>query len=158
MPVMPDREEVERNIARLIRGAHVLGVPVVVSEQYVKGLGSTVESLRAVLEESGGYRPVEKICFSAAAQIEAAERTQVLVAGVEAHVCVYQTASDLLARGLSVTLLADAVTSRSAHNKEIALRRLASDGAKLSSTEMALFELLGAAGTDEFRAISKIVK
>lgn len=158
MPVMHERAEVERNIERLIRGAHVLGVPVVVSEQYAKGLGRTVEPLRIALEETGGYRPVEKACFSAAAQLDALERTQVLIAGVEAHVCVYQTATDLLLRGLSVTVIADAVTSRSAHNKSIALQRLASDGAKLSSTEMALFELLGAAGTDEFRAISKIVK
>jgi nicotinamidase-related amidase len=158
MPVMHERAEVERNIERLIRGAHVLGVPVVVSEQYVKGLGRTVEPLRVALEETGAYQPVEKICFSAAAQLDALDRRQVLVAGVEAHVCVYQTASDLLARGLSVTLLADAITSRSAHNKSIAIQRLVSDGAKLSSTEMALFELLGAAGTDEFRAISKIVK
>ena len=158
MPVMHERAEVERNIERLIRGAHVLGVPVVVSEQYVKGLGRTVEPLRIALEETGGYRPVEKACFSAAAQLDALDRTQVLIAGVEAHVCVYQTASDLLARGLSVTLLADAVTSRSAHNKSIAIQRLTGDGAKLSSTEMALFELLGTSGTDEFRAISKIVK
>jgi len=136
----------------------VLGVPVIISEQYVKGLGATVEPLRVALEETGGYRPVEKICFSAAGLLEGMDRRQVLIAGVEAHVCVYQTVSDLIGRGLSVTLLADAITSRSAHNKEIAIRRLMSDGAKLSSTEMALFELLGSAGTDEFRAISRIVE
>lgn len=158
MPVMHERAEVERNIERLIRGMHALGTPVIVSEQYVKGLGRTVQPVRAALEEAGAYHPVEKVCFSAAAQLDSIGRRQVLVAGVEAHVCVYQTAVDLLARGLSVTLLADAITSRSADNRNVAIQRLIADGAKLSSTEMALFELLGSAGTDEFRAISKIIK
>lgn len=134
------------------------------TEQYVKGLGPTIDPVRVAFEESGGYKPIEKACFSAhgcepfAAQLAALERTQVLVAGVEAHVCVYQTVADLLRAGLSVTVLADAVSSRSPHNREIALRRMVSDGVKLSSTEMALFELLGVSGTDEFRAISRLVK
>lgn len=164
MPVVHERFEVEKNLERLVRGAHLLGVPVIVTEQYVKGLGPTVEPLRAALEETNAYRPIEKSCFSAhgcepfAAQLAALERRQVLVAGVEAHVCVYQTVLDLLAKELAVWVAADAVSSRSAHNKEIALRRLVSEGVKLSSTEMALFELLGAAGSEEFRAISKLVK
>ena len=164
MPAIDGADHVVRNVERLIRGCHVLGVPVIVTEQYVKGLGSTVEPLRAALDETSGYRPIEKSCFSAhgsdafAAQLNALERRQVLLAGVETHVCVYQTARDLLAGGNDVTILADAVSSRSAHNREIALRRLTADGAKLSSTEMALFELLGVSGTDEFRAISRLVK
>lgn len=164
MPVIHERFEVEKNIERLIRGAHVLGVPVIVTEQYVKGLGHTVEPLRSALEETSGYRPIEKSCFSAqgceafAAQLAALERRQVLVAGVEAHVCVHQTATDLLALQMSVTLVADAVSSRTPRNKEIALRRMTGGGALLSSTEMALFELLRTAGTAEFRAISALVK
>ena len=164
MPVMHERFEVERNIERLIRGAHVLGVPVLVTEQYVKGLGATVEPVRRALEETGGYRPIEKQCFSAqgcdafAAQLAALDRRQVLLAGVETHVCVYQTARDLLAAGRSLWVVADAVSSRTPRNRDIALQRITSDGASLSSTEMALFELLGAAGTEEFRAISHLVK
>jgi nicotinamidase-related amidase len=164
MPVIHDRFEVERNVERLIRGAHVLGVPVIVTEQYVKGLGPTVEPVRRALEETGGYRPIEKQCFSAqgcdafAAQLAALERRQVLLAGVEAHVCVYQTARDLLAAGLSLWIAADAVSSRSARNRDVALQRITADGARLSSTEMALFELLSVSGTEEFRAIAKLVK
>lgn len=164
MPVIDRREDVEQNVERLIRGCHIVGVPIVVTEQYVKGLGSTAGVVRRALEETAGYRPIEKDCFSAygcaafAAQLAALERTQVIIAGVETHVCVYQTAGDLLATDHRVTVVADAVSSRTAGNRDIALRRLVADGAQLSSTEMALFELARVSGTDEFRAISRLVK
>jgi nicotinamidase-related amidase len=164
MPVIHERFDVEGNIERLVRGTHLLGVPTLLTEQYVKGLGPTVEPIRRALEETSGYRPIEKSCFSAhgstafSAQLAALDRRHVLMAGVEAHVCVYQTVRDLLRVGRTVSILADAVSSRTAQNKDIALRRLMAEGAKLSSTEMALFELLGVSGTDEFRAISKLVK
>lgn len=158
MAVIDRADEVARNVERLIRGMHVLGVPVVVTEQYVKGLGPTIEPIRRALEETSGYRPLEKACFSAAAFLKDLGRKQIIVAGVEAHVCVYQTVLELLGSGFEVTLIADAVSSRAAENKEIALRRMSSDGVKLSSTEMALFELAAVSGTDEFRAISKLVK
>jgi nicotinamidase-related amidase len=164
MPVIHERLEVERNLERLIRGAHILGVPVIVTEQYVKGLGPTVEPLRRALEETSGYRPIEKQCFSAqacspfAAQLDALDRRQVLLAGVETHVCVYQTAHDLLAAERSLWLVADAVSSRTPRNRDIALQRMVSEGARLSSTEMTLFELLRVSGTDEFRAIANLVK
>jgi len=153
MPVITNREQVEGNIVRLIRGAQILGVPILITEQYVKGLGQTVAPLRQALGEA--YKPIEKSCFSGYRELE---RKHVVVAGVESHVCVYQTVSDLLANGYEVTLVADAVSSRTLENKEIALRRMTNDGAKLSSTEMTLFELTAASGTDEFRAISKLVK
>ena len=164
MPVMERREEVEKNVERLIRGCHVLGVPVIVTEQYTKGLGPTIEPIRRVFEECGGYRPVEKSCFSAQgcapfeAELKRLEKTQVLLAGVETHVCVYQTAIDLLREEYEVTIIADAVSSRTAENRAIALERMTSEGVRISSTEMALFELLVRAGTDEFKAISKLVK
>ena len=153
MPVISNREQVEQNIVRLIRGSQILGVPILITEQYVKGLGHTVPVVREALGDA--YKPLEKSCFSGFRDIE---RKQVIVAGVETHVCVYQTISEFLARGYEVTIVADAVSSRTQENKDIALRRLMSDGAKLSSTEMALFELTVASGTDEFRAISKLVK
>lgn len=164
MPVIDKRDEVERNLDRLVRGCYILGIPALLTEQYVKGLGTTVAPVRAAFEETGGYRPIEKDCFSAqgcdpfTAQLAALDRKQVLVAGVETHVCVYQTALDLLAAGYEVTIVADAVSSRTAQNKSIALQRLAAEGAKISSTEMALFELLVVAGTETFRAIAKLVK
>ncbi|HEV7768412.1 MAG TPA: hydrolase [Thermoanaerobaculia bacterium] len=164
MPVIDGAADVVRNIERLVRGCHILGIPVILTEQYVKGLGPTVESLRRVFEETSGYRPIEKSCFSAygcepfATTLASLGRNQVLIAGVETHVCVYQTVEDLLARDLFVSVIEDAVSSRVAQNRETALRRMLSDGAKPSSTEMALFELTVNAGTDEFRAISRLVK
>ncbi len=164
MPVIDAREHVERNIDRLVRGAHILGVPALLTEQYVKGLGGTVEIVRRAFEETSGYAPIEKSCFSSwgcadfAIGLRASARKQIIVAGVEAHVCVHQTVADLLREGFEVHVAADAISSRAPHNKEIALRRMTSAGAILTSTEMALFELLKTAGTDEFRAISKLVK
>ncbi|HEX7152611.1 MAG TPA: isochorismatase family protein [Thermoanaerobaculia bacterium] len=164
LPVIDGAKELVKNVDRLIRGTHALGIPAIVTEQYVKGLGPTVEPLRRVLEETHGYRPVEKACFSAhgctafTAQLAALERPQVLVAGVEAHVCVWQTVSDLLAAGCQVSVVADAVSSRSPRNRDIAIQRMVSEGAKLTSTEMALFELTVVSGTEEFKTISRLVK
>jgi len=163
-PVIDGHEAVADNIVRLIRGCDILSVPVLVTEQYVKGLGPTVPSIRAALEETTGYSPIEKICFSSygcsefVSQVEDLQRDQFLVAGIEAHVCVYQTVLDLLEAGHDVTVIADAVSSRTASNREIALQRMVADGAALSTTEMALFELTVKSGTEEFRAISKLVR
>jgi nicotinamidase-related amidase len=164
MPVIDRADEVEQNIDRLVRGLHVLDIPALVTEQYVKGLGRTVPRVRRAFEETSGFTPVEKMTFSAkgegefVATLRGLRKKQIAVCGIEAHVCVYQTVSDLIAANYEVTLIADAVSSRTPENKAIALERMARDGAKLSSTEMVLFELLGVAGTDEFRAILKLVK
>ncbi|HEX7832094.1 MAG TPA: hydrolase [Thermoanaerobaculia bacterium] len=164
MPVIHDADLVAQNLDRLVRGCHILGIPTILTEQYVKGLGATIPSLRATFGETYGYQPIEKMTFSAmgadsfAAQLGALNRKQVLIAGVESHVCVYQTVRDLVAAGFAVTLIADAMSSRTPANKEIGVKRMLADGATLSSTELALFELLVTSGTDEFRAISKLVK
>ncbi|MCU1347428.1 MAG: hydrolase, isochorismatase family [Acidobacteria bacterium] len=164
MPALDRHQELESNIDRLVRGTHLLGIPSLLTEQYVRGLGETVEPIRRAFAETSGFHPIEKSCFSSygcapfETRLRELERSQVLLAGAEAHVCVYQTAADLLEAGFEVHLVADAVSSRSPENKEIALRRLVSDGVRLTSTEMVLFELLVRSGTDEFRAISKLVK
>ena len=164
MPVIHEAEAITRNIERLIRGFRIIDVPLLMTEQYVKGLGCTIPALRAAADETFGYSPIEKMCFSAfangevLAEMRTLKKKQIVVAGIETHVCVYQTVTDLLANGYEVTLIADAVSSRTATNRDIAIRRMTSDGAKLSSTEMALFELLVESGTDEFRAVSKLVK
>lgn len=164
LPVIHEGDAVVKNIDRLIRGCAILGVPAIVTEQYVKGLGSTNESLRQAVSESGTWEPVEKMCFSASgceaftSRLSASGRKQVIVAGIETHVCVYQTVSDLLRSGYEVTLIADAVSSRTERNRDIAIRRMEMEGAKISSTEMALFEITTLSGTDEFKAISKLVK
>lgn len=164
MPVMDNRVALERNIERLIRGMDILEMPVLVTEQYTKGLGPTEGAIRRALLETGGYSPIEKSCFSAYGcdafvdELKKSHRKQILVAGVETHVCVYQTVSDLIERGYEVSVVADAVSSRSAVNREIALQRMTSEGAKITSTEMALFEILINSGTQEFRDISRLVK
>lgn len=146
----------------LAEGFGVLGGPVVVSEQYPKGLGSTVEEVAGRLPE--GAAPVEKLRFSACgvegidAAIAAAGCEAWVVAGIEAHVCVNQTVLDLLERGHDVHVAADATSSRDPENKRLALERMALAGAHVTSSEMALFEMLEEAGTAEFKAISKLVR
>jgi len=135
MPVIDRAAEVEANIERLVRGCHVLDVPPLLTEQYVKGLGRTVPRVRRALEETFGYEPIEKSSFSAkgegefVAALRGLRKKQILVAGVETHVCVYQTVGDLPANGYDVTLIADAISSRTAENKAIALQRMSRDGA-----------------------------
>lgn len=162
--VIHGQEEMQKNIDRLIRGCHLLGIPAVVTEQYPKGLGATTGILQDSLRETYGIKPIQKMCFSAGGSdefmsaVRSSGRRQILICGIETHVCVYQTVKDLLDSKFEVTLVADAVSSRTAANRDIAIRRMERDGAKLSSTEMALFELTVNAGTDEFKAISKLVK
>lgn len=164
MPVIHDRPAITTNIDRLIRGCHILDVPALLTEQYVKGLGATVPEVRRAFEETSGYSPIEKSCFSGLRcapfhnALQRLDRRQILVAGVETHVCVFQTVRDLLQAGYQVSIVADAVSSRTAENRDIGLQRMISDGAKLSSTEMALFDLLVQSATDEFRSISQLVK
>ena len=164
MPVIHDGEAVVRNLDRLVRGFQILDIPIVVTEQYSKGLGPTVPELRATLKETVGYSPIEKLTFSAygcgefQAALRLARRKQIIVAGIETHVCVYQTVKDLLDADYQVTLIGDALSSRTVENRDLALRRMVADGSKLSSTEMALFELVVKSATDEFRAIAKLVK
>jgi nicotinamidase-related amidase len=164
MPVISEREATERNIERLVRGSKIVDIPAILTEQYVQGLGQTVPLIRRAFEETSGYEPIEKSCFSGygCAEFVTATRNlhrrQAIVAGVEAHICVYQTVGDLLVNGYDVTIVADAISSRTAANKDTAIRRMTADGARLSSTEMVLFELTVNSGTDEFREMSRLVK
>jgi nicotinamidase-related amidase len=156
-PAVVDFERVAANAAVLVRGARALGVPVVASEQYPKGLGRTVPEVAEQLE---GVEPIEKMCFSAAAAdgFDLGGRDQALLCGIESHVCVSQTAHDLLDRGVEVHVARDAVTSRTGENRELGLHKMESAGAVITSVETALFELLGAAGSDQFKAVQALVK
>ena len=162
--VIHEGEPLQKNIDRLVRGCHLLGVPAIRTEQYPQGIGATTREVQKAFDETYGTTPIQKMCFSGfrcsdfTDELAPLGRKQILVAGIETHVCVYQTTSDLLAAGYEVTVIADAVSSRTVENKSIALQRMVADGAKLSSTEMALFELTLQAGTEEFKAISKLVK
>lgn len=161
VPVIDRHEQMIENIRRLIEGAKILSLPLLVSEQYPKGLGPTVEPLRSLFDPS---RVVEKLSFSClgdktpAERLAACKRDTLLVCGVEAHVCVSQTVLDCLSAGYRVHVAADAVSSRAPENRRIALERMARAGAVITSTEAALFELLERAGTEEFKAVSRLVK
>jgi nicotinamidase-related amidase len=156
--------DVMRNAQILITAAAQLGLPIVVSQQYPKGLGGTARPIEDALAKVRGVHRFDKLEFSAAAAPAFAAlapglgRDQWLVCGMETHVCVYQTARDLVARGWAVHVCADAVSSRTPANREIGLRLMAGAGAVITSTEVCVFDLLGRAGSDEFRALSKVIK
>jgi nicotinamidase-related amidase len=155
--VVGEFDAVAGNAAVLVRGARILGVPVLVTEQYPRGLGETVAELAEHLD---GIPRLEKVVFSAA-QAEGFDlggRDQALVCGIETHVCVAQTVADLLDEGLDVQVATDAVSSRTAANRRAGLAKMEATGAMLTSTEMALFELLGRAGTPEFKEVQALVK
>src|ERR1043166_8091737 len=157
-----DFSEVAARVALVAHAAGLLGLPVLVPEQYPKGLGRTASEIRAVLPE--GFEPIEKTAFSSCgagefvARLEAACARQVLLCGVEAHVCVNQTAHDLLARGYQVHVLTDCVSSRTEQNKSVGIRKMLRSGAFPSSTELALFELMRDARHEQFKAIQKLIK
>lgn len=157
-------ERLLHNTDILLSGALRLGLPVLATEQYPKGLGPTVPALRERLQ-AAEVALIEKLTFSClgAPEVEARldaleEHDTVILVGVEAHVCVYQTALELLARGLRVHVPADAVLSRTESNLATGLRLCERAGAVVTSTETVLFQLLGRAGTDEFKELSKLVK
>jgi nicotinamidase-related amidase len=147
------------NMAKAIRGAKALGIPIVVTEQYPDGLGPTVAEIADALES---FRPITKRSFSCCVVDEFMQqlerRRQVLILGIETHVCVYQTVMDLLANEYEVHVLTDAVSSRDSENAAFAIQRMTDEGAKVSSVEMALFELLRIARGDAFKKILSIVK
>lgn len=145
-----------------VDAALVLDVPVIVSEQYPKGLGPTVAAIRERLGD--GFAPVEKLVFSCGRSPEfreALERTgrrQVVLCGVETHVCVLQTAIDLQQAGFEVFVAADAVASRRDSDRDAALALLRQAGVTIGTTEMFVFQMLERAGTDAFKQIAKIVR
>ncbi len=167
VPAMP--EEVAARVIRsstiLIEAAARLGLPVVVSQQYPRGLGATVKPIEdALAQAKPALHRFDKLEFSAAAAPEFAaiaqslRRDQWIVCGMEAHVCVYQTARDLAARGWAVHVASDAICSRTKANWRVGLQLLERAGAIPTSTEVCVFDLLGRAGSDEFKALSKAIK
>lgn len=161
-PVMPDFAEVAARIATAVEGARLLEIPVIVTEQYPKGLKHTAEEIIARLPAE--LKAIEKTCFSSCgsddfvSRLISRNKKQVLVCGIEAHICVLQTSLDLLERGFEVFLLVDCITSRKAENKQVALARLTQAGAILSTLEMSLFEMMGGADSPQFKAIQNLIK
>lgn len=155
----PDEFERMRDRSQLaIRGAQVLGLPIVCTEQYPKGLGPTVASLRDLLNP---FSPIEKVRFSAVCAnvlSQLAGRQKILVVGMETHVCVFQTVRDLIGENMTPFVCEDAVLSRKASDHRIGLNLCRQAGAVITSVETALFDVLGQAQTPEFKAISALVK
>ncbi|MCU7497047.1 MAG: hydrolase [Ignavibacteria bacterium] len=161
LAAMNSPEEILSNTIKLVQGFRVLRLPVYYTEQYPKGLGSTVKELKSELE---GLTAIEKMSFSCSGAgelfgtLKLSNIMQVVVCGIESHVCVQQTVLDLLSNGFQVDVAADAVSSRREKDYKIALKRMNSNGAEVTTTESILFELLKVCGTEEFKKISRIVK
>lgn len=161
LPAMHEPQRVRDNAVRLAKGAAVLQVPVFVTEQYRKGIGPSVPEVAAAVPR---FAPMEKLAFSACgaagllAALDEKKVTDIILCGIEAHVCVTQTCLDLLDRGLRVFVAADAVSSRTPENCRIGVERMRAAGAVIASTEMVLYELLEQAGTPEFKQILALVK
>ncbi len=159
--LMHGREALFENLRKIIKGARILDIPILWAEQNPEALGPTIPEVAALLSDT---QPISKLSFSCCRNesfmqaLKASNRRQVLIAGIEAHVCIYQTTVDLLRSGHEVQVVVDAVSSRAAANKEIGLQKMRDAGASLTSTETALFELLGVAEGKEFKEILKIVK
>ena len=161
MPVMQDKQVLEDKVCRLAEGMKKLGIPHIVTQQYTKGIGETIPS---VAEAIGKFEPIDKTSFSCMRnetfvdQLEATGRRTAVVCGIESHICVQQTVIQLLGRGYNVYVPADCVSSRSMEDKIYSLTRMGEAGAVITTYESVLYELLGDAKAEEFKAISRIVK
>ncbi len=159
--VMKDREKVVRNNLHLIELAKMINLPVVVTEQYPKGLGRTVPELHAALPP---HQAIEKISFNCCgqsgflAEMKKVNRKKVILTGMETHICVLQTAIGLLQEGFMPHLVQDAVCPRTDENWRTALEYMRDAGAVITCTETVLFQLLKVAGTEEFKKISARIK
>jgi len=159
--VMQDKENLLANAAKVIKGAKVFDMPIIVTEQSPEKLGPTMPELA---RELSGSETIGKENFSSWAnnkfqeKLKSSDRRQAIIMGIECHVCVYQTVLDLIDNGYSVHVVADAVSSRTSENKQIALQRMLQNGSTITSTEMCVYELLGKAGTEEFKATLQLVK
>lgn len=161
LPVIRDIETVLENTVKLIKGFKAMQLPIYLTEQYPKGLGATSQR---ILDELEGYSAINKMSFSCSGAENLFEEFykrklfQIIVCGVESHVCVQQSVLDLLANNFQVNLTADAVSSRKETDYKMALQRMRTLGAQVTTTESVLFELLEVCGTPEFKEVSKIVK
>jgi len=160
-PHMYNPVDLERNVGILIKGFELLNIPVLVTEQYPKGLGSTIPGVINILEH---FRPIEKISFSCCDEsrflnsLNMLNKKYVVLAGIESHVCVLQTVMDLIENGFHPVLVEDCVSSRKENDKKIAVERMRREGAIITTYESLLLELCRVAGTETFKKISSLIK
>lgn len=161
LPVMQNPQQVVKNCAVLIHTAKALNLPILWCQQVPDALGPTVPELTSLLE---GNSPINKSSFSCAGDeyfLAALAKTgakAAILCGIEAHVCIFQTAIHLLQQGIDVHIIVDATSSRTLENKQIAIDRMKAAGAVISSTEMLLFELLQSSNHEKFRQLSRLIK
>lgn len=162
VPVINQSDELLHNTEILIKGLRTLGIPMLITQQYTKGIGMTVPELRNAAGDE--FRYEDKITFSCAEEavimekIEKAGKKNIIVCGIEAHICVLQTVIDLIAKGYQVILVEDCVGSRTENNRRIGIQRAITEGAVISTYESILFELTRMAKTDVFKEISRLIK
>ena len=157
VPVMDEKERLIQNSSILLAGLKYLGVPMIVTQQYTKGLGITVQEIREAME-SDDY--IDKISFTAFDSVKEQIRDKkfVIVCGIEAHICVLQTVIDLVEEGFVPVVVEDCISSRKPNDKEVAIRRMLEEGAIVTTYESLLFELLKIAGTEESKRIQRLIK
>jgi len=161
LPVISNHDRVVEYTLKLIKGFKALGLPIYYTEQYPKGLGPTAKS---IMDELGDIKPFDKMSFSCSGagnlfeEFRKKNLSQIVVCGIESHVCVQQTVLDLIGNGFQVNLAADAVSSRKEIDYQTALQRMRIHNVEVTTSESILFELLNICGTPQFKEVSKIVK
>ena len=158
IPVIAEKEKIIENVVRLVKFSHIIGLPVVLTEQ--QKLGKTVPEIGQLFKDVQPISKLEFDCFGSgdfAKHVSEQNKGALIITGVEAHVCVAQTALSGLS-DYTVHVVSDAISSRSLHNREVALHRMGQNGVTITSTEMVIYELLGKAGTDTFREALALVK
>ncbi len=160
-PAIHEHEKLARNVPVLIEGLKVLGVPVIVTEQYVKGLGPTIP---VIMDKIRGIERIEKASFSCCdepgfmLELASLGKDFVIIAGIESHVCVLQTVIDLQQNGYHPVVVEDCISSRNPNDKRMAIGRMRKEGVTITTYEAILFELLRYSGGETFKEISKLVK
>ena len=160
-PFIAGNAELSSNIIKLLNGLIVLDVDIIITEQYSKGLGSTIEP---ILNNISDYKYFEKMSFSCCGhsefmnELELRNKKNIIIAGIESHVCVFQTVIDLIQNNYKPVVIEDCISSRKENDKKIAVNRMIKEGAIISTYESILFELCEISGTEQFKKISKIVK
>ena len=160
-PFIFENEKLTKNVSKLIEGLKIIGIPIFITEQYVKGLGPTIEPVATLI---GNHPRIEKMSFSCCDEPRVMEgiavtgKENIIIAGIESHVCVLQTIIDLNRNGYHPVVVEDCVSSRYENDKKFAIKRMRQEGAIITTCESLLFELLRYSGTEQFRGISRLVK
>ena len=160
-PYVQEKERILQQIKKLIKFAEIMKIPIILTEHYPKGLGSTIKEIKTSLPK---YSPIKKITFSAFRSNEFLEKIQntkiktLIFCGIESHICIEQTVLDGISLGFKIHIISDAISSRKKHDLQIGIDKMKQCGGIISTTEMAMYEILERADTNEFKDALKLVK